>query len=125
MAKFRSSDGWLFATIMSARKNPTLKDIISTGDMLNHSILSLEEINTGLSRLNACGLIRIENKNIIITAEGDLFFSQNNNANEGCIKMQLRFSEIFSKKKIPCAVNYVDYFSIAEHSEAYGKYCKL
>jgi len=121
MAKFHSSDGWLFVSLR-LKGNNTLKEVISAGDILNHAIFSLEEINAGLSRLNASGLVKIENKNIIVTSEGALFFSQNNNADEGCIEMQLRFSDIFSKKKIPCAVAYVDYFSVAEYSEACGKY---
>ena len=75
-----------------------------------------------MSRLNSSGLIRIENKNIAMTDEGELFFSQNNNPNESYITMQLRFSSIFSKKQIPCKVKYVEYFSVAEYSEAYEKY---
>lgn len=121
MTKLHSSDGFLFLILITTRENPSLKDIISIGDSLYHDMLSLSEINQGLSRLNAIGLIEIESKSIVVTDEGKSFFSQNKKENEGCIVMQLRYRKIFSTKIIPCKVKYVNYFSETEYYEACKK----
>ena len=54
---FKFSDGWLLASVGSGKLN--LYHIISNGDMLNHAILRLDEINDCLSRLECEGYIEI------------------------------------------------------------------
>lgn len=51
---FEISDGVLFITfIIFNEKKFSLKDIILTCNTLDHSILSLEKINEGISRLES------------------------------------------------------------------------
>jgi hypothetical protein len=60
---FHWSDAWLLAAIFGANyfeSAATLDQIIAYGDVLNHSIFNFEELESGLARLSAAGLIREE-----------------------------------------------------------------
>jgi hypothetical protein len=56
---FTWADAWLLQAIaMAGRDGPAaLADVIGAGDALNHAIFTFEELDGGLARLRAAGLI--------------------------------------------------------------------
>lgn len=62
-SSFTSSDTWvlLAAVYGGAEKGADLDAIISAGDYINHAILSYEELDGGLARLQAANLIEERN----------------------------------------------------------------
>lgn len=69
---FDKSDGWLFTILLYFRNRSKLKiiSIIRTGNFLNHAILSLEEINQGLSRFVSEGMVEIKNQRLYWLPKG-------------------------------------------------------
>ena len=61
MAKYEFSDGWLLVSILYYKKGASLWNIISTGDMLNHSVFNLDELNSSINKLLANGYIEVIN----------------------------------------------------------------
>jgi hypothetical protein len=60
--EFLWSDAWLLQAIaLAAEKAPaSLKDVIATGDAINHAIFTYTELQTGLAKLLAAGYIEHE-----------------------------------------------------------------
>ena len=55
------SDAWLLMSIISVDKKGTdLRGIISTGDYINHSIFSFDEVKSGLEKLISIDYVHIE-----------------------------------------------------------------
>lgn len=115
---FESSDGWLFATLLCLKNKVLLKDIISIGNMLNHAIFSLEQINNGLSRLESEDFIEIEKPYIYKKDKAKMFVKKNKVRFESCINEQVRYSNIFSKMSLNHEVIYKKYFTIEEYEIA-------
>jgi hypothetical protein len=63
---FTWADAWVFAALRGAidEKGFSFVSLLATADMLNHAILSLEEITQGFAKLYTRGLIEIEKENI-------------------------------------------------------------
>jgi len=62
------SDAWLLMSIISTDKKGTdLRGIISTGDYINHSIFSLDELKTGLEKLVSIDYVKIERERFFTT----------------------------------------------------------
>lgn len=120
---FESSDGWLFATIQGSKKL-SLFNIISSGDMLNHAIFNLDEINDGLSRLESEDYIEIKGSCVQVKDKSKLFIKNHKIRSEGGISEQVRFSNIFSKIPLSNRVIYKQYFSSEDYGNAIKKYCK-
>jgi len=57
---YESSDAWLLLAIIYARKNgeASIQAIIEAGDATNHAVFTSEEVEGGLSRLAAGGLVK-------------------------------------------------------------------
>ena len=68
---FAPSDAWLLHAILIAAKSgaATLEDIVACADMINHSMLTFDEIDGGVARLSGAGLVSCEGKNVQITAD--------------------------------------------------------
>ncbi|GHE54046.1 hypothetical protein [Roseivirga thermotolerans] len=70
---FSSTDAWVFASLWgydTQLKDIDLNEIAARGDLLNHSVLELEEIVLALNKLQQKGLIVIQNEKLAITNEG-------------------------------------------------------
>jgi hypothetical protein len=66
---FAWSDAWVFASLRGALDEIggfRLASLITAGDMLNHSILSIAEIKQGLAKLAMHGLVEVKEKNIAL-----------------------------------------------------------
>jgi hypothetical protein len=101
LAKYDFSDGWLLVSIIYCKKGASLKNIISVGDMLNHSIFNLSELSSGLNKLLANRFIdRNREGKYSITQKAEDFYNQNKRAGEGCINEMMRMSAILTK--MPC-----------------------
>lgn len=57
--QLRWSDAWILAAIYqcSKEKPANLVEILAAADFINHAVLNLEELQSGLSRLKNAGLI--------------------------------------------------------------------
>lgn len=121
MNRFEHSDGWLLVSILYCAKKANLDDIIAKGDMINHAIFTLKEINEGLSRLVNEGFIEVNDKKIILTREAKTFDKKNKKLFENFIDKQLRYSNILQRTEIQNEVVYRDYFNENEYNEAIKK----
>lgn len=77
--KFLWSDGWLLAAIFSAQRaegSATLDQVLAHGDGLNHSMFNLDELESGIARLIAAGLIREESESFNPIGEAEEWFRQ-------------------------------------------------
>lgn len=123
---FEKSDGWLFATLkhFSRWEKITLYKIISIGDMINHAIFTLSQINDGLSRLESAKYIVFENCKIKFTIKAKNFIQSHHKRFETSIDEQVRYANIFHSIIIENQTLYKEYFSIQEYDTAVNEYCK-
>jgi hypothetical protein len=73
---FSGSDAWLLLSIAvgEGRDGATLRDIISVGDYINHSIFTGAEIRRGIAKLSSCGYIRERNGGFRISGKAKSFW---------------------------------------------------
>lgn len=70
--RFRDSDAWVILAIEAAwRRTASLRDIIAAGDYINHAILAAEELDAGLNRLVAAGLVAPTDAGFRLTDAGE------------------------------------------------------
>jgi hypothetical protein len=71
MNQWHSSDAWLLQTLLmtcgEAGSSATMRSVIATGDYINHSIFSLEEILHGSASLIAMDFLVFENGKFQLT----------------------------------------------------------
>ena len=74
---FASSDGWLLHAILIAAKDgeATLEAIVAAADMINHAMLTFDELDGGLARLSRAGLVLVRGKSIRTTAAAAKIFA--------------------------------------------------
>lgn len=119
---FKSSDGWLFSTLMCLDKRKlNLSALISVGDTLNHSIFTLDQINGGLSRLESEGFIAFKGNRMFLTTKGKQFHKTHKKRFELCIPQQIRYSEIFSKTPLNEKEVVKEFFTLHEYTAALPK----
>jgi|SRR6185369_7278828 len=72
------SDSWLLLSVLLAAstEGATLDGIISVGDAINHAIFTFHEIDGGLARLLAGGLVRIDGKHVFPTDAATRIYQQ-------------------------------------------------
>jgi hypothetical protein len=59
-----SSDAWLLHAILLAEKSgdASLEDVVSDADLINHAVLTFDEIDEGVARLSQAGFITVVKK---------------------------------------------------------------
>ncbi len=70
---FEFSDAWVMTSLFmydSKFQELILTHVIANGDVLNHAIFSLDELNKGFNKLIAANLIKFENDSIRLTESG-------------------------------------------------------
>ena len=70
---FEFNDAWVLTSLFmydSRFQELVLTHVIANGDLLNHAIFSLDELNEGFSKLIAANLIKFENDSIRLTELG-------------------------------------------------------
>lgn len=60
---FEFSDAWFLTTLILLKKWSSLKQIVATGDMINHAIFNQEEIDNAIKKLQPLGYIETDGKN--------------------------------------------------------------
>jgi hypothetical protein len=66
--KWTWSDAWLLTAAYFTQEDPvSLRGLIGAGDAINHAIFTDNELDHGLTRLNAAGLARLEGETIVLT----------------------------------------------------------
>jgi hypothetical protein len=76
---FTWSDAWVFASLRGAINDPgkfSLASLITTGDLLNHAIMTEDEIKQGLRRLYMRGLVEIDEENIKVTELAKILYAK-------------------------------------------------
>jgi hypothetical protein len=75
---FAWSDAWVFAALRGATNENSFNFVsfLATADMLNHAILSLDEVRQGFTKLYIRGLIEIEKENIRKTELAETLYSK-------------------------------------------------
>ena len=71
------SDAWVFASLQSAFNETgqfSYSSLIIAGDILNHAIMTSEQIKDGLIRLYMRGLLEIDQQNIKITRLAEMLY---------------------------------------------------
>jgi hypothetical protein len=61
---FASSDAWLLHAVLLAAKEgeAALDEVVGTADMIQHAMLTFDEIDGGVARLSRAGLLAIKDK---------------------------------------------------------------
>jgi hypothetical protein len=69
--KLQWSDVWLLQAIVLCGRSGagSLQDIVATGDYINHSIFTYEEVSSGLFRLTVAGLVAEVDSTFVPTTE--------------------------------------------------------
>src|SRR4051812_33500997 len=75
---YACSDPWLLLSILvaGAADGATLDGIISVGDAINHAVFTFHEIDGGLARLVAGGLVRIDGMRVFPTDEANRIYAR-------------------------------------------------
>ncbi|MCP4133997.1 MAG: hypothetical protein GY754_23705 [bacterium] len=70
--KFEFHDGWIFLSLAihktATTEGVTLKEMISSADMINHAIPTVHEINDFMNKFLKIGAIQIKDKKFIINS---------------------------------------------------------
>lgn len=66
---FDFSDAWFLTALILIGKESTLKQIVQTGDAINHAIMTQAEIDRALLKLIPAGYIVATSKNTFIATE--------------------------------------------------------
>jgi hypothetical protein len=74
---FASSDAWLLHAILIAAKSGegALEDIVAAADMINHAMLTFDEIDGGLARLSRAGLVLCQGKKVRVAADASKIYA--------------------------------------------------
>jgi len=121
--RYETSDLWLLLSVILSGNGSTLRNIISVGDLMNHAIFTVDEINCGLSKLELNGYLEIRDKKFYPTSKAKDFYKGNSRLKEGMISNYLRLSDLFCKIRVdvkPALVN--EYFTTKEVDDAYNEY---
>jgi hypothetical protein len=115
---FEMSDGLLFITfIVFNEKKFSLKDIILTCNTLDHTILSLEKINEGISRLECEEYLKIKDNKGHLTEKGLIFYRNNKRKFKGIIDQQVHYSKIMNRIQLEKQTTFKEYFNTKEYNE--------
>ncbi|MDR1563521.1 MAG: hypothetical protein LBS74_00995 [Oscillospiraceae bacterium] len=123
LEKYETYDMWLLMSLHGYKKGCGWEDIIHTGDRLNHSIFTWQELNYGMSKLVFNNWVEITKKGTFKeTEQAKTFIRKHKKFNEDYISEWLRMSDILIK--IPAAPDcpYVEYISEEEYNKIVQKY---
>ncbi len=116
---FKESDGLLF-NILSCFRNGEklkLKKIVFTGESIDFDIISLKDINEGLSRFESLDYLEIREGRIFFKEKFKAFEKNNKQRFENMIDKQVRYRDIFKNLKITKKVEYKIYFEESEYNQ--------
>jgi len=121
--KWQWSDAWVLASIISSDYKHvfSLRDIIASGDYINHSIFIYDELAHGLAKLESIGFITQQNYNYLIT---DKFLNEFNDMLEKYKNVLKLCDNMFKRLSvITLDENQLNEVVII-HKSAYEKACK-
>ena len=78
-AEFLWSDAWLLAALLWAKRaegEVPLHKLVAYGDALNHAVFNFDEIESGLARLTAAGLVAETDGLFVLVGEAVQWFEQ-------------------------------------------------
>lgn len=81
-------------------QRPSRTLCISSGNIYNHSIFTLNELNYGMSKLVGNGYVVRRNNKFFATDKARAFYEYHSNKKEGCIETLFRLSPLFQKEII-------------------------
>ena len=110
MATFERSDGWIH---MSINKKEILESIIGIGDAYNHSVFNYDELDEGLNRLIANGLIK-KVETFYIKTEDSTLYSKVKKFNGGPRHILFKCMDVFGKLEMVVTPNLKNHI-ITEH----------
>ena len=118
--RFEFYDMWLLLSLGIGKRGSNLKEILGSGDMLNHAVFTLDELNYGMSKLVYNGFVKQANGRYYPTNKAKDFLMKNEKENEGCIEKLFRLAPIFESEHAEQGCKLTVYFSQKECDEAYG-----
>lgn len=92
--------------------------------MLNHAILTREELETSLNVLLHNGFIIKDNDKFSTTHMARQFYKSNKKLFEGCIEEWIRIAEIFTQQPFILNNNHDIIITEAEYKKALSEYIK-
>lgn len=129
---FTWADAWVFTSIYYSIKDNeplNLSKIIGTGDMLNHSILNKEELNSGFYKLQKYGVIKILDGKIIYTDFGKIIITNSEKTKGGLFsRIDITLKKLNSNRiKLPINNEFVcnEIFTDELVNEEYLKYFNM
>lgn len=120
---FKEIDGLLFNILLCFKNGEKLrlKNIICTGESINFDVISLKDINEGLSRFESLEFIEIREGRIFFKDKFRIFEENNKQKKENIIDKQVRYRQIFKNLEINKVINYRIYFEESEYIQIVKK----
>jgi len=95
------SDAWLLMSIVTKdKKGTTLRDIISVGDYINHSIFSFDELKGGLEKLISIDYVVIKKDRFLTTKKFERDYKTLKIIPKGMLKQVDQLHELLKTKTI-------------------------
>jgi hypothetical protein len=96
------SDAWFLTAACICETNPVdVVDLIGAADYINHAILLDEEINDGLMRLAAVGLVRLDGSDIAVTDQGRRLYEEASAAIHSVLKATDAVNRALNRLNLP------------------------
>ncbi|OGS22173.1 MAG: hypothetical protein A2252_04185 [Elusimicrobia bacterium RIFOXYA2_FULL_39_19] len=124
--QYSLSDAWLLLSIMLSVKEETvsLKNVIAAGDFIQHAIITRDEINSGICKLQSDGFIGYKNKIFVLTQKTKDAFKLNKRS-KILSDLEKVYSKLLKNNESPlCCNSYKDQVSLEEYNFAVQDYLK-
>ena len=120
LTHFQHSDMWVLISISEETEGSDLADIIGYADALNHSILTVDELNFGLSRLIHNGYVEtLDDRHYRRTDKAKVFFTQHDKPHESALDRLSRLSSLLERQTAAPRCEFHEYVTQADHDKAY------
>ena len=124
MTEFTDSDAWTFLAIEgAARGKPSpLAEILGCADAINHAIPTDDELEGGFTRLLQAGLIRMEGRELGLTAEGIALAERCSKVSSDWLEQWQFLAGILKSESFPKACELTYEIQPGESAKAYKTY---
>ena len=122
--EFEWSDAWVFCAVQWGGDD--LSQVIGVGDMLNHAILNLDEINRALARLSTMGLVERVDGRISTSPDATKLFDVLKTKRGGLFKqvdnMLVQLRKYARNRDVVVQSGHIENVTEAEYNEAVRAY---
>ncbi len=119
---YSSSDAWFLTSLIFSEGWSSLKQVIKTGDLINHAILTKDEINNALSVFVDSGYVEINDRKQMRATGMALKLRNISFYFAGLFRKTDIILERLNREKEKRSAHKTEYFTISEIEHAYREY---